>query len=337
MDDDPTAQRDLSSQMERAAAEFDRRTATAFGRALLDSLCEDPGNLRQLEALIILGLAHPDVLGQNRISLAVEGRRLAVLLERSGQMDRARGVLELLANRMPEERTIDHELAGMMRRSGNTDQLVDRYMRRAEQAIAQGKTSEAIPWLQEVLLLDRTRRDVARMIRDLRYHEADRTTSRRKRNKLLVVLASITAVVTIAIGREVSISKELKGISVADAQDHAGLQARRASLQSLLDSHRVWTGVVGVREEITQIDEQIARIEKGWEAQADQVAEQHAGLIDRANTARMHGLMLSEKADFEGALNSFNEALEFAPKDWEHRMSVEKDAKALNIWKAANQ
>ncbi len=64
---------DLRERMEGAATEFDERTAFAFGRALLDSLCEDPGNLRQLEALLILGLAHPDVLERHRISLAVEG------------------------------------------------------------------------------------------------------------------------------------------------------------------------------------------------------------------------------------------------------------------------
>ena len=88
--DDSDDPRDLSLKLQRAAEEFDRRTADAFGRALLDSLCEDPANLRQLEALLILGLAHPDVLRKHRISLAVEGRRLAVLLERSGELERAR-------------------------------------------------------------------------------------------------------------------------------------------------------------------------------------------------------------------------------------------------------
>ena len=323
--------------MERAAAEFDKRTATAFGRALLDSLCDEPGNLRQLEALIILGLAHPDVLGENRISLAVEGRRLAVLLERSGQMDRARGVLELLASRLPEERTIDHELAGMMRRSGNTEQLVDRYMRRAEQAIAQGAVSEAIPWLQEVLLLDRTRRDVARMIRDLRYQEADHAQARRKRNKVLVVVASLTALVTVVVGRELSIARELKAVAQVSKQDFGGLQARAASLQALLDQHVFWSGSRSVTQEIAEIGISLKQIEQAEER--DRVAATtrlNKRMID-ADAARVEGLILSEQEKFDAALVKFDSALELAPADWSHRAQVQKDVDALRQWKAGQR
>lgn len=53
---------DLRVMMESAAQEFDMRTARSFGSALLDQLSEDPANMRLLEALVILGLAHPEVL-----------------------------------------------------------------------------------------------------------------------------------------------------------------------------------------------------------------------------------------------------------------------------------
>lgn len=330
-----TEERDLAEQMERAAAEFDKRTASAFGRALLDSLCEDPGNLRQLEALIILGLAHPDVLGQNRISLAVEGRRLAVLLERSGEVGRARGVLELLANRMPDERTIDHELAGMMRRSGNTDELVERYMRRAEEAIKDGKVSEAIPWLQEVLLLDRTRRDVARMIRDLRYQEVDRMDARRRRRKLLLWVASLTALITMVAGREVSIRREMDALPVAQADDHAGLEARRASIQTMVEHHGIWTGVMAAREEVEAIAVMISQIESAREDELKRQVVEHAELTAQAESKRMEGLVLSERGDFEGALGSFSAALDLAPTDWNYRDRVRTDVSALEKWKAA--
>lgn len=332
-----TEEHDLAVQMERAAADFDKRTASAFGRALLDSLCDDPGNLRQLEALIILGLAHPDVLGQNRISLAVEGRRLAVLLERSGEMDRARGVLELLANRMPDERTIDHELAGMMRRSGNTDELVERYIRRAEDAIKDGNVSEAIPWLQEVLLLDRTRRDVARMIRDLRYQESDRIDARRRRSKLLLGIASLTALITMVVGREVSIHREMVALPVAEADDHAGLEARRASIQTLVEHHGIWTGVMAAREEVEAIAVKISQIDAAREDDLQRQAAKHASLTAQAEAKRMEGLVLSERGDFEGALGSFTNALGLAPLDWDYRERVQTDVTALEKWKAARR
>ena len=196
VDLDPQA---LSGRMESAAEEFDRRTATAFCEALLDQLGDDPGNVRLLEALVILGLAHPAVLSRARISLAVEGRRLAILLERGGEPERARALLEFLAAKLPGERTIDQELAALLRRTGGTEDLVERYLDRAHASVERGRIGEAIPWLQEVLLLDRTRRDVARMIRDLRYGEAARARSSRRRTRWAVGLATVTALATVGV------------------------------------------------------------------------------------------------------------------------------------------
>ncbi len=325
---------DLCQQLERAAAEFDKRTADAFGRALLDSLTEDPGNLRQLEALIILGLAHPDVLERHRISLAVEGRRLAVLLERAGELERARSVLELLAGRMPGERTIDHELAGILRRSGNTDELVDRYLRRAESAVEEGNISEAIPWLQEILLLDRTRRDVARMIRDLRYQEAERQTGRRRRNRLLVVLVLISAALTAAVGREVKVHREFAQLAPADPDQPETLYQRREALEKFIATHRVWLGVLSAtseRDELTQAiadhEREVARREHAQEAKKRRQNE-------LAEAARMRGLMFAEREDFERALVDFEKALSLTDDQWEHRAQVEADVAAIRAWKA---
>lgn len=324
----------LRSQMERAAEEFDRRTAHAFGRALLDSLCEDPGNLRLLEALVILGLAHPDVLSEHRISLAVEGRRLAVLLERSGDPDRARSVLELLAGNMPSERTIDQELAGVLRRSGKTEELVERYLARAEDSIKEGKPSEAIPWLQEILLLDRTRRDVARMIRDLRYQEAEKTNRSKRRWRLLLVLLLVSSGVSALIAREVSIRRAYDSLPDASLTTPGSLQERRAGLQAMLDDYRVWSGMVGVTQERDTLDTRIADRERENAAEArraNKVAEQRQ---EMAEAARMRGLMHSERGEFDSALLSFREAMERSRPDWEHRAQLQVDIDAIEKWQA---
>ncbi len=324
----------LRSQMERAAEEFDRRTAHAFGRALLDSLCDDPGNLRLLEALVILGLAHPDVLGEHRISLAVEGRRLAVLLERSGDPDRARSVLELLANNMPTERTIDQELAGVLRRSGKTEELVERYLARAEECIKDGKPSEAIPWLQEILLLDRTRRDVARMIRDLRYQEAEKSNRSKRRWRLLFVLLLVSTGVSALIAREVSIRRTYDGLPEASLETPSTLHERRAGLQAMLDDYRVWSGMVGVTQERDTLDTRIADHEREMAAEGRRNARVAVQRQEMAEAARMRGLMHSERGEFDEALVSFQEALERSQPDWEHRAQLQVDIDALEKWQA---
>lgn len=324
----------LRKQLQHAAAEFDKRTADAFGRALLDSLCEDPGNLRQLEALIVLGLAHPDVLEKHRISLAVEGRRLAVLLERAGEVDRARSVLELLAGYMPEERTIDHELAGILRRSGNTDELVERYLRRAEAAVEEGRINEAIPWLQEILLLDRTRRDVARMIRDLRYQESDRVRSRTRRNRLLVLLVLLSAALTAVVGREVDIRRDYAALPAADEDDPESLYDRQEALADLIAKHRVWLGVLSATSERDRLTSQIADHERETDRAARAQDSERRRRAEQADASRMRALMYSERGEYAKAIADFEQALELAHEDWKHRQQVERDLVALREWQA---
>ncbi len=329
---------DLRERMEGAAHEFDERTAFAFGRALLDSLCEDPGNLRQLEALLILGLAHPDVLERHRISLAVEGRRLAVLLERAGQVARARGVLELLASRLPEERTIDHELAGILRRSGNTGELVERYLRRAEKAVEEESVSEAIPWLQEILLLDRTRRDVARMIRDLRYQEADRHTRGSRRSRVLIMVVLVAGVLTAVAGRELSIREEYANLAPVESNNlEMTLYQRKESIDQLLSNHRFWFGIFAVTKERDSLRLEIAEFEREKTRRDAADAAITLRRLQTAEGARLRGLKFSERGDFSHALTAFQEALEFSPAAWEHRPQVERDVEALRAWKGRQE
>ena len=326
---DGAGSEDMRHQLQRAAADFDKRTADAFGRALLDSLCDDPGNLRHLEALMILGLAHPDVLDSHRISLAVEGRRLAVLLERAGEQDRARTVLELLANHMPEERTIDHELAGLMRRSGNTDELVERYLYRAEQKVADGRISEAIPWLQEILLIDRTRRDVARMIRDLRYENAERTARRAKSIRTALMLAVVGVVLVGAVTHEVNVRKSFGEIPSLQEESLDSMRERHAGLTLFLDSNKVWTGYFLASRELSSLGRRISREER-------RIAEEQAAAqavitrrFERANAARNRALMYAERTQFEKALKDFRTSIEEMDPTWEHYDQVQRDIRAL--------
>ena len=324
---------DLRQQMERAAEEFDNRTADTFGKLLLDNLTEDPANLRFLEALLVLGLAHPDILRRHRISLAVEGRRLAVLLERAGHLERARGLLELLAHHLPEERSIDHELAGILRRSGNTEELLDRYLERAEACVAEGKIGEAIPWLQEILLLDRSRRDVARMIRDLRYQEAERKESRGRRNRLLMVLLLISAAVSGLFAREQSIRSDYADIPGADLAQADSLRARQAAIQALVDRNQVWAGMLSAKNEIEELQGQIDELDHAKARRQREEELERKRLAILAEDARLRAVMHFERGEFEKALLDFRRAYSLGAPDWEHREQISREIEALQAWK----
>ncbi|MFT5051061.1 MAG: hypothetical protein ACI8QZ_002468 [Chlamydiales bacterium] len=327
--DVPAEGTDLRGQMERAAEEFDKRTATAFGKALLDSLTEDPGNLRQLEALLILGLAHPDVLKKNRISLAVEGRRLGILLERAGEVERAQSVLELLSAHMPDERTIDHELAGLMRRSGNTDELVARYLQRADAFIAHGKVADAIPWLQEILLLDRSRRDVARMIRDLRYEEAERKVRSGRRNRLLLVLMLAATMITAVVYRELEVKREFGRMPTATGLEEEGVMVRLEAIQDFIASKRFWAGYFGATAECSKLQARLDELGQQAAARAAAEAIETQRTLEMANMSRVQAIQAVQRGEFALALATFRSCLEFDIPDWQYREQIEIDIQAL--------
>ncbi|MCB9915839.1 MAG: hypothetical protein H6828_11950 [Planctomycetes bacterium] len=319
----------LRAQMERAAEEFDRRTAEAFGKALVDSLCEDPGDVRRLEALLILGLAHPHILGMYKVSLAAEGRRLCVLLENRGEEERARGLMELLAQHAPEDRGIQQELASMMRRCGEVDELIARCLARADEEVKKGRPMDAIPWLQEILLHDQSRRDVARMIRDLRYQEIETTQRRSRLTRGAVFVLVLAAAIFGVVARERGISSRYAALPSAGESDVGAMRARLTGLDELIDGNKVWLGMmnaVGERSDLRQRIDKLEAEQAERDRKLEQLAYQRQAM---AEAARLKALDLVNRAEYEGALFQFQRALELSAPDWERRERISANVVAI--------
>jgi len=323
---------DLHEQMERAAEDFDEKTASAFARDLLNSLCDDPGDVRRLEALLILGLAHPRVLDKHRISLVAEGRRLAVLLERGGDLDRSRSLLEVLAARLPEEKGVQHDLAALMRRTGKTDALIERYLRSAEEAMQSRRPLEAIPWLQEVLLHDRSRRDVARMIKDLREQASERETRSRKLVRFALFAVILSSVITVGVVREKSLYDDFASLPPAQRGDLPSTAERLSRVDGMLAAHRPWLGMFQVTNERNDLRSEVIRLESMAAKRRQKELEREQQDLLVLEAAREDGLKHARRNEFAAAQADFQRALELAPPDWEHREKVLRDLAALEAW-----
>jgi tetratricopeptide (TPR) repeat protein len=327
----------LREQMKRAAAEFDERSAQAAARALLDELSQDSSDVRRLEALLIMGLAHPSVLEKHRIPLAQEGRRLAQLLERASQGDRARCILELLASKIPNDSAIDHDLAGVMRRTGSTDALVERYLRRADDAAQHGKTMEAVTWLQEVVLLDRNRRDVARMIRDLRYQEKERRVRTSRQLKLVAFVLVIAGLVGVVVMRESGIHADYAGLPTGVAGDLNSMRQRLDGLEELLDKNVVWAGMSSALIERGHLRTDVEKLENEFAQKQRVLDQERKQQLEVAESMRMRGVQHAQQGKFDLALSDFRSALEFAAPNWEHRQRVEADVTAIEAWQKGSK
>jgi tetratricopeptide (TPR) repeat protein len=322
----------LVDQMSRAAQEVDERTAAAFCKALLDSLCEDPGNVRLLEALMILGLAHPDVLKRRGISLTVEGRRLAILLDQRGEGERARCLLELIAARVPEEPQPAGSVEDAAPEGQPSEDVVEGYIKRARSCVKAGRVSEAITWLQEVLLVDRSRRDVARMIRDLRYQDSESRHKRKKvlRNVFFVLL--LGAGVTYLARRELQLREQFQTLAPARDDQPPALEARLAALDEMISEHGYWLGRLEVENERARVRGSLDRIRVDGLAAAREKELEVTRNQELAEAARLRGLMHVELGEYPVAIDEFRESLRLASSDWEHRQRIEADIAALEAW-----
>lgn len=321
----------LQDQMSRAAAEFDQRTAEAFARALLEALCLEPIDLRKLEALLVLGLAHPAILEKHRISLDVEGRRLATMLENQGQTERARVMLEMVAQHAEKAETVVDKTAAPARPATPVDQQIEGHLRRADELASRGRTTDAIRELQQVVTLDRNRRDVARMIRDLRWQEKDHRARNLRRLKIATYVLAAAAVVAGLVAREIHIDAVYRAIPPA-AGDLASLRTRLDDVEQLTASNRVWFGLISALREESRLREDIRMLELQASRASHEAEQAKKRKVELSEAARSRGMMLAEQGKFEEALADLQQALALNEPDWDQRKKVEADVKAIQAW-----
>lgn len=322
----------LRAGMRRASDQFDETAAAALAGSLVETLCRTPDDVRVLETLVILGLAHPGALSQHRISLRNEGRRLANLLERVGQYERAYCVGELIAEHA-------HPEGGPSKQEAET---VAQLVRDAEFAAARGRTEAAVRCLQEAQRIDPSRQDIAAAIRDLRRKREYRRASAFRAVKIAFLVMVLSGLATAVTLREHRIWRSWKSLPTATADDLAGMRARLAGIDALLGQERFWVTmpVALLQQDVLRHD--IELLERPvppivLDLPGDPLGTQAGpNPYSDADAARERGLAHAEKGRVIDALEELEHALAIAPVDWPYRARVEANVSALQAWKAKN-
>jgi tetratricopeptide (TPR) repeat protein len=323
----------LRAGMRRATDQFDEHAAAALARALVDTLSQSPDNVRVLETLVILGLAHPGALAQHRISLTTEGRRLAVLLEQAGQFERAYCLGELIAERaLPENGGVTPESA----------QAVEQLVRDADFAAARGRTEAAIRCLLEAQRLDPERQDVVRAIRDLRRRREFRKARTVRALKLAFAFTLLSGVGTAILLRETRIWSHWKALPMADPDDLGAMRARLDGIDAMFAREQVWITMPAALLDRDRLRHDIAlRARPVLPVLTDVAPEleaqtQASGAYELAEEARVSGLHHAEKGLITEAIADLRRSLELAPAEWVHRDKVQADVNALEAWQKKN-
>jgi len=313
-------------------AGYDRKTAEKCVHALLESYVEEETDVEILESLFYLGLGQPKLAERFEVSIPEIGRDLAAGLERDGEIGKAIAVLQKLSDSYPENRALEREVAAVMRRHGLTSELVDRYLDRAKDLLEKGRTMEAIPWLQEILLIDRSRRDVARLIRDLRYQDVESAARSKRRWRLSALALLVSAAASVLILRELKIYQAYGELPARSNGVLGPMRERLYELEDFAEENPIWHRSFFIRTEMADLRAEVGRLELAaaeQETQATQLARQR---LMQAQTARERGLAYAEAGDFETALARFKDALAWSDPDWTEREQIANDIAAITEW-----
>lgn len=315
---------------------LDARTAAECAEVLGSVAGGEGADPEVLEALLIVGLAHPELAEGGQLAPMPIGRRLATRLERSGEIDHAMAVLELLLQRFPGHEALERDMAQLMRRQGMVQDLVGRYFERAKRCVAEGRPSEAAGWLREVLQLDPGRKDAARLIRDLRFKKLKQHRRSGGGWKVLLVLLLLAGGTGVLVLRELRLAEEFRALPAANEGSTPSLQRRLAELEAFVERNPVWHGALRVLSERSELRVRLAVLADQVRAEEQRLEDERKERLATAELCRSRGLQLAQAGDLAGALRAFEEALGHGGDDWEPRERVARDLEDLRAHLARN-
>lgn len=323
---------DLRAHCMHVEGVVDGKRAETYAAALLDYLESVPDSFEELEGVVLLWLAHPKALARRGEDPVRLGRRLATAYERRSDPARAQALLEQLSARNPADKALAHELSSLMQRCGNTDRLVERYLKSAEEAIREGRRHDAVTWLREVLAVDRSRRDVARMIRDLQFEQSETRRAWRRRMRLTGLILLVGALVLGALWRESWLQNRYAAIPQVDESDLPGLRERLGQIDYLIASNPLWMGAFQASGERAELRVAIAKHESRLLREQLAADAELRRRIDDAESNYVRARDAVDEGDLQAALRHFLQALAVAPDDWLARERTEADVQAIRAW-----
>ncbi|MCA8942216.1 MAG: PQQ-binding-like beta-propeller repeat protein [Planctomycetes bacterium] len=124
------------------------------------------------------------------------GKELVDLYLEIGDIERVRSILEQLLRLNPEDLELKKRLINVHSKAGDTRRVVELYESIAEDLIQHRDPIEAIKYLQKIVMIDRSRRDISERIK--RLYEADER--RRSRRRSLVMLGALMMLLSVVAG-----------------------------------------------------------------------------------------------------------------------------------------
>jgi hypothetical protein len=183
-----------------------------------------------------------------------------------------------------------------------------------------------------VLAVDRSRRDVARMIRDLQFEAADKRRAWRRRVRSSAMFLVLVGLVLGGVWRESWLQQRYDAIPPVEDNDLPGLRERLEQVDHLIAANPLWWGAFQASGERAELRVAIAKHESRLLREQMAAEAEQGRRLDEAESSYVRARDAVDEGDLHAALQHYTQALAVAPPDWPERARTEADVKAIRAW-----
>lgn len=298
-----------------------------------------PTDLAARERLVELGLA---AAGKSEgFDPMAEGKALVDLYLEIGELERVRGILERLLREHPADIELKKSLIHVHTKAGDTARVIELYESMARDEIAAKRPIEAVKYLQKILLLDRSRKDVSDWIKRL-YEMDERSRSRRRSlvaiGVLIVALAGLGVVWWFYEQQAREQFARLEVTAQLQAKDFAGAVV---VYENFLESHPFTTVAKEARAKLAEIEAlqklheaemEKARIARNTELR--KIRDRYQRSWEEYQQHFKAGRLDDSLQALESARALVQQANEEEDRRWSGRVQLDKSLKELQLYLA---
>ncbi|MEE9126825.1 MAG: PQQ-binding-like beta-propeller repeat protein, partial [Planctomycetota bacterium] len=185
---------ELANYHSKCVAEFriERGDLKEAISRLLKVLETIPTDLAARERIVELTAGRADLKTDDFDPLAA-GKELVDLYLDIGELERVRSILEGLLLAHPEEIEFKKSLINVHSKAGDTKRVIELYESMADDLVTSRNPIEAIKYLQKIVMLDRSRKDISEKIKSLYQLDERRRSRHRSIVGLVFILCLIVA------------------------------------------------------------------------------------------------------------------------------------------------
>ena len=292
-----------------------------------------PTDLSARERIVELTVGREDLASADFDPVAA-GKQLVDLYLETGEIERVRSILERLLRDNPYDVELKKGLINVHSKAGDTKRVVELYESIADDMVQRRKPIEAVKYLQKIVMIDRSRKDVSERIRTLYELDERRRSRRRSVMAVIALLLLLGAMAGAWYVYDQRATERFEALQERAAQwvDAEEFEQARAAFIGFRDTYPLTFAESAAEVELMTIDGLIERRDQQRQARVKQRQEELARIRKRYDLAYKIYQELLDGGELDQALEQltavramvYEEAGEPVDLEWAEKHGIDQ-------------